>query len=61
MGWFLRRFSLAKAVLLAISCGTRAWVEHLELPICESMAAMARPRVAGPHPKAQVLAPFTAE
>ena len=31
MGWFLRRFSLTKAVPLAISRGTTAQVEHLEL------------------------------
>ena len=31
MGWSLRRFSLTKAVPLAISRGTTAQVEHLEL------------------------------
>ena len=31
MGWSLRRFSLTKAVPLAISSGTTAQVEHLEL------------------------------
>ncbi|MBC8168511.1 MAG: hypothetical protein H8E93_02035 [Synechococcus sp.] len=31
MGWFLRRFSLTKAVPLAIGSGTTAQVEHLEL------------------------------